>query len=86
MSWGTNDTHVTEELREVEGLVLSRESARRLPPALGLPAVHRRRPEQLRHRRPREQAAGRLVQLDGSPFAWLRDRGPALTLLGCWRT
>jgi hypothetical protein len=25
---------------------------------------------------------GRLVQLDGSPFAWLEQRGPALTLLG----
>ena len=25
---------------------------------------------------------GSLVQLDGSPFAWLEDRGPRLTLLG----
>jgi len=79
---GFNDTHLTEKLREVEGLVLSRESVRRLRRALGLPAVHRRRPAQHRHRRPREQAAGQLVQLDGSPFAWLQERGPALTLLG----
>ena len=79
---GFNDTHVTEKLREVEALVLSRESVRRLRRALGLPAVHRRRPPQHRSRRPREQAAGQLVQLDGSPFAWLQERGPILTLLG----
>jgi len=79
---GFNDTHVTEKLREVEALALSRESVRRLRRALGLPAVHRRRPPQHRSRRPREQAAGQLVQLDGSPFEWLQRRGPAMTLLG----
>jgi transposase len=79
---GFNDTHLTEKLREVERLPISRESVRRLRRALGLPALHRRRPPQHRARRPREAAAGQLVQLDGSPFAWLEDRGPALTLLG----
>jgi len=44
--------------------------------------VHRRRPPQHRARRPREAAAGQLLQLDGSPFRWLEDRGPTLTLLG----
>src|SRR5262245_40270172 len=79
---GFNDTHLTEKLREVHGLAVSRESVRRLRRALGLPAVHRRRPAQHRQRRPREAAAGQLVQLDGSPFAWLEGRGPAMTLLG----
>jgi transposase len=79
---GFNDTHLTEKLREVHGLAVSRESVRRLRRALGLPAVHRRRPAQHRQRRPREAAAGQLVQLDGSPFDWLEDRGPAMTLLG----
>jgi transposase len=79
---GFNDTHVTEKLREVERLPVSRESVRRLRRALGVPAVHRRRPPQHRSRRPREQAAGQLVQLDGSPFDWLEGRGPAMTLLG----
>src|SRR5215510_7255071 len=41
---GFNDTHLTEKLREVHGLAVSRESVRRLRRALGLPAVHRRRP------------------------------------------
>ena len=79
---GFNDTHLTEKLREVEQLCISRESVRRLRQALGLPALHRRRPAQHRARRPREAAAGQLLQLDGSPFAWLEDRGPAMTLLG----
>jgi hypothetical protein len=79
---GFNDTHATEKLREVERLPISRESVRRLRRALGLPSVHRRRPPQHRSRRPREQAAGQLVQLDGSPFDWLEGRGPAMTLLG----
>jgi len=77
-----NDTHLTEKLRERHGLAVSRESVRRLRRALGLPAVHRRRPAQHRARRPREAAAGQLLQLDGSPFAWLEGRGPRMTLLG----
>jgi hypothetical protein len=44
--------------------------------------VHRRRPAQHRARRPREQAAGQLLQLDSSPFDWLEGRGPTMTLLG----
>jgi transposase len=79
---GFNDTHLTEKLREHHGLTVSRESVRRLRRALGLPAVHRRRPAQHRARRPREQAAGQLLQLDGSPFDWLEGRGPRMTLLG----
>jgi transposase len=79
---GFNDTHLTEKLREHHGLAVSRESVRRLRRALGRPAVHRRRPAQHRARRPREQAAGQLVQLDGSAFDWLEGRGPTMTLLG----
>jgi transposase len=79
---GFNDTHLTEKLREVHQLPISRESVRRLRIALGWPAVHRRGPSRRRTRRPREAAAGQLLQLDGSPFAWLEDRGPVMTLLG----
>jgi len=79
---GFNDTHLTEKLRELHHLILSRESVRRLRLTLGQPAVHRRRPALHRQRRPREAALGTLVQLDGSPFAWLEARGPAMTLLG----
>src|SRR3972149_2019432 len=79
---GLNDCHATEKLLEVEGLLLSRSSVRRLRRALGVPAKRRRRPPRGRMRRTPEAQMGALVQLDASPFAWLEDRGPALTLHG----
>jgi transposase len=79
---GFNDTHLTEKLRELHQLSVSRESVRRLRLALGVPAVHRRRPPKHRSRRAREAALGQLLQIDGSPFAWLEARGPEMTLLG----
>jgi hypothetical protein len=79
---GFNDVHLTEKLREIEGLDVSRPTVRRLRRALDLPATRRRRGPQHRARRARRPAAGSLVQIDGSPFAWLEDRGPTLTLLG----
>lgn len=77
-----NDCHVTEKLREVEGLLVSRASVRRIRRSLDLPAKHRRRPRQHRARRTPAARMGALVQLDGSPHAWLEARGPALTLHG----
>ena len=79
---GLNDCHLTEKLREVEGLTIGRESVRRLRRALGLPAKHPRRPPRHRRRRLPEARAGSLVLLDGSPAAWLEDRGPTMTLHG----
>ena len=79
---GFNDSHLTEKLREVHGLVVGRESVRRVRCALGQPAQHRRRARRVRHRRVPAAARGALVQIDGSPFPWLEGRGPALTLLG----
>src|SRR6266852_9331225 len=79
---GFNDCHASEKLREVEGLVLSRSSVRRLRRALGLPAKRQRRGRQVRTRRCPEAQPGALVQLDASSFAWLEARGPQLALHG----
>jgi transposase len=79
---GFNDAHLTEKLREAHGLAVSRPTVRRIRRALGRPATRRRRARPHRQRRPREAAAGSLVQIDGSPFDWLEGRGPAMTLLG----
>jgi hypothetical protein len=79
---GLNDCHATEKLREVEGLRLSRSSVRRVRRALGQRAKRGRRPRQGRMRRTPEAQMGALVQLDASPFAWLEDRGPRLSLHG----
>jgi transposase len=79
---GFNDVHLTEKLREGHGLPVCRESVRRLRLALGRPAHRPRRAPRYRQRRAPAAACGTLVQIDGSPFAWLEDRGPQLTLLG----
>jgi hypothetical protein len=79
---GFNDTHLTEKLREHHALVVSRESVRRLRQDLGQPSTRARRAPRARRRRVPEAARGALIQIDGSPFAWLEDRGPKFVLLG----
>jgi transposase len=79
---GLNDCHLTEKLREVEGLPLSRSTVRRLRRGAGVPATRRRRGREGRMRRTPEAQMGALVQLDASLFPWLGDRGPQLTLHG----
>ena len=79
---GFNDTHLAEKLREAHGLAISRESVRRLRCAVGRPAHRARHAPRARRRRIPEAARGALVQIDGSPFAWLEGRGPAGMLLG----
>jgi len=79
---GSNATHFAELLAEHENIRLSVSSVRRILLEGGLrPARLRRRPKA--HRlRPRKPQAGMLWQIDASPFAWLEDRGPELTLHG----
>jgi transposase len=79
---GFNDCHLTEKLREEHGVLVSRESVRRLRREVGVAPRHRRRPPQGRRRRTPEAARGALVQIDGSPFAWLGPQRPPLMLLG----
>jgi len=79
---GFNDVHLTEKLREVHGLEVCRESVRRIRLGLGRPAKRPRQAPGHRRRREREGASGALIQVDGSPCAWLEARGPYLTLLG----
>ena len=79
---GFNDTHLTEKLREHHGLPVSRETLRRLRQSLGQPPTRARRAPRARRRRVPEAARGALIQIDGSPFPWLEDRGPELVLLG----
>jgi len=79
---GLNDHHLTEKLTAVEGLSVSRATVQRLLRAGGLTSPRRRRPPQHRSRRPRRPQAGLLLQLDGSPYAWLGPTQPVCSLLG----
>jgi len=79
---GLNDHHFTEKLRDVEQIVLSRETVRRLRISARLPAQRRRRAPRHRIRRPREVRSGALVLVDGSQHRWLEDRHEHFTLQG----
>lgn len=76
---GCNDVHLAELLAEREGIAVSRSTVRRLRLA-DAPRPRRRAPAH-RRRRERRPRAGMLLQIDGSPHAWLEERGPRLSLL-----
>ena len=78
---GANHTHLTELLREREGIDLSRPTVRRILVKAGIGSPRSRRSQQHRFRRRRMPQEGMLVQIDGSQHPWLEDRGPKLTLL-----
>ena len=75
-----NHQHLTELLREREGVRVSRQSVSRLLHQAGVPSPRRRRPPKHRTRRERMPQEGMLVQFDGSHHPWLEDRGPKLVL------
>lgn len=77
-----NDCHLTEKLREVEKIPVSRETVRRIRLALKKEAKRKRRGPKHRSRRLREARVGALLQIDGSPHDWLQGRGPEMSLLG----
>ena len=78
---GANHTHLTELLRDREGVDLSRPTVRRILTRAGIPSPRHRRPPKHRVRRQRMPQAGMLVQIDGSFHRWLGDNGPQFTLL-----
>ena len=78
---GANHTHLTELLREREGIDLSRPTVRRILAQAGIGSPRTRRSPQHRFRRRRMPQEGMLVQIDGSHHPWLEDREPRFVLL-----
>ena len=77
---GANHTHLTELLREREGIDLSRPTVRRILAQAGIGSPRTRRSPQHRFRRRRMPQEGMLVQIDGSHHPWLEDREPRFVL------
>jgi transposase len=77
-----NVCHLQDLLEREEQIVIGRSTLDRLLKAAGVrkPAKPGRRVH--RRRRPRRPAEGMLLQIDGSPFAWLEDRGSKAVLMG----
>lgn len=74
-------TLAREKLVEEDGYRISKETVRKWMVEAGLWQAKRQkkaRVHQLRKRRPR---TGELVQIDGSPHAWLEERGPQSSLV-----
>lgn len=79
---GLNDCHLTEKLRELAGLEVSRETVRRLRREAGIAPVRRRRAPKHRSRRLREACEGTMALIDASEHAWFGAEHPRLNLLG----
>ena len=78
---GTNHTHMSELLREHEGIDITRSTLRRLLVNAGESSPRGRRPPKHRVRRQRMPSEGMLIQVDGSYHRWLGKDGPQFTLL-----
>ena len=80
--YGSNNCHFSELLEENESLVISVSSVRRILLGQGIKQTKQRRRKKAHQPRDRKPQAGMLWQIDASPYAWLEDRGPELTLHG----
>ena len=78
---GANHTHLSELLREREGMDIGRTTLRRILVGAGVDSPRRRRPPQHRVRRQRMPREGMLIQIDGSYHRWLGADGQQFTLL-----
>ena len=78
---GVNHTHLSELLRERDGIDIARNTLRRILVGAGLVSPRRRRPPKHRVRRQRMPREGMLIQIDGSYHRWLGEDGPQFMLL-----
>ena len=78
---GVNHTHLSELLREREGIDIGRDTLRKILTNAGVNSPRRRRPPKHRVRRQRMPREGMLIQADGSYHRWLGEGGPQFTLL-----
>jgi transposase len=76
-----NDTHFTEKLNEGEGIIVSRDTVRRLRRTNGIKPKRRRRAKKHHQRRPRKPQEGMMVLWDGSPHRWFGKDTPPCCLM-----
>ena len=78
---GVNHTHLSELLREREGIDIGRTTLHKILTDAGVSSPRRRRPPKHRVRRQRMPCEGMLIQIDGSYHRWLGEDEPQFTLL-----
>lgn len=74
-------TLACEKLRELHGIVLAKETVRKLVLDAGLWIPRRLRSPSIYQPRNRRDCVGELIQIDGSDHDWFEGRAPACTLL-----
>ena len=77
-----NACHLQELLERDEQIRIGRSTLDRLLKQAGVRKAAKPGSPVHRRRRVRRPAEGMLLQIDGSPFDWLEDRGPKATLIG----
>jgi transposase len=77
-----NVCHLQDLLEQAEQIVIGRATLDRWLKQAGLRQPAKTAPPVHRRRRLRRPAEGMLLQIDGSPFAWLEGRGPKADLIG----
>ena len=77
-----NVCHLQELLQRDEQICIGRSTLDRLLKQAGVRMPTRSSPPVHRRRRLRRPAEGMLLQIDGSPFDWLEERGPRAALIG----
>jgi hypothetical protein len=76
-----NTHHLCDALADDHGLHLSVSALRRLRLAAGLPSPRKRRSPRAHRLRERLPQSGMMLQIDGTPFAWLGPDRPPFALL-----
>ena len=74
-------TLASEQLVERDGIVVSRETVRRIQTRLKLDRPKKRGEKRVFQIRERRARFGELIQIDGSPHDWFEGRGPRCTLI-----
>lgn len=77
-----NDTHYTEMLAEHEGILVSRETVRKLLRGAKKAPKRKRKPPRHRSRRVPKDQKGEMAQWDGSPHHWFGEDRPPCCLMG----
>jgi transposase len=75
---GVNYTHLSELLREEEGITISQSSVSRILKAKGIKSRKKHRPPKPHRSRERKPQEGLLLQMDASPYEWLPGIGCSL--------
>jgi len=68
---GVNYTHLSELLREQEGITISQSSVSRILKAKGIKSPRKHRPPKPHRTRERKPQEGLLLQMDASPYEWI---------------